>query len=68
MPLGQKVKLPAIPLGRDRQAGASRQCNITLYCAPYPMHPANKGRDGARPGQSFDNEISLLGTFEKWTG
>jgi hypothetical protein len=37
------MKLSAIPLGRDRYAVASRQCNI-IDTVPFPAHPARAGR------------------------
>jgi len=38
-----EVKLPGLPLGRDRHAGASRQCNIISYCAPQPRASRKSG-------------------------
>jgi len=50
---GPAYRQAGTPLGRDKHAGASRQHNIILYCAPSPH--AKRGGFGAPSGQKGSN-------------
>jgi len=53
------MKLPALPLGRDRHAGACRQCNIINYIVPLDP-PTYKGGGKEHAPVKHGNEISQI--------